>query len=260
MPQLHYDVHDGSGPYLLMMHGMLSSRAQWMLNLEALAEVCRPVVAELWAHGRSPSPEDPALYGPDSYVAQFEAIRADLGAEHWFVCGQSFGAGLTLRYSLDHPDRVLGQIFTNSRSALADAEFVRLNRANADKRAHLLRDHGREGLKKIPVHPIKARRLPAQVKEALVADAELHDPAGFALTFQHSSPYLSVRERAHETKVPTLLVVGEREEVFRPSREFAEAVIAGLEIAATPAGHAVNIESAEIFNQAVAAFIRKHQP
>src|SRR2546427_30665 len=48
---LYYDVHDGTGPYMLMVHGFLSSRAQWGPNLTALARVARPVVLELCGHG-----------------------------------------------------------------------------------------------------------------------------------------------------------------------------------------------------------------
>jgi 2-succinyl-6-hydroxy-2,4-cyclohexadiene-1-carboxylate synthase len=256
--RLFYEVHDGVGPHLLLVHGMLSSRNQWMRNLEALQEVCRPVVVELWGHARSPSPEDTDHYLPEGYLKQFEAIREEVGTEKWFICGQSFGAGLTMRYALEHPDRILGQIFTNSRSALADAETVATYRENASKRAKLLVDHGRDGLEKIPVHPVHAKRMDEDIKEALLADAALHDPDGFAKTFEHSSPNLSVRDRAGETEVPTLLVVGEREEAFRPSREFAEATINNLQVAAAPGGHAVNIQSAEIFNQSVIDFIRKH--
>ncbi|PON15417.1 hypothetical protein C2W62_23895 [Candidatus Entotheonella serta] len=62
----HYDIHDGTGPYLLMVHGFLSSRSQWKLNLDALCQVSRPVVVELWGHGRSPSPDDPHCYHSDA--------------------------------------------------------------------------------------------------------------------------------------------------------------------------------------------------
>ena len=95
-----------------------------MPNLEALSTVATPVVAELWGHGRSPAPEEPAAYHAASYVAEFERIRADVGAERWFVCGLSLGAALTIRYALDHPDRVLGEVFTNSTSALADRAWI----------------------------------------------------------------------------------------------------------------------------------------
>lgn len=86
-PRLHFDVHGRKGPYLLLVHGFLSSRAHWILNLEELSAFCRPVVVELLGHARSPAPDDPLAYAPESYVAEFEAIRKILGAERWLVCG-----------------------------------------------------------------------------------------------------------------------------------------------------------------------------
>ena len=112
------DVHPGEGPPMLLMHGFLSSRAQWVANLEALAAVCTPVTMELLGHGRSEAPSDPAAYAAATYVRRFETLREMLGADRWLVCGQSFGAGLTLRYALEHPNRVIGQVFTNSLSGV----------------------------------------------------------------------------------------------------------------------------------------------
>src|SRR5690349_10998236 len=94
-PRLHRDVHEGRGPFVLLVHGMLSGRSQWRPNLAAIATVARPVVVELWGHGRSPSPQDPDLYHPDGYVREFERIRVELGIERWLVCGQSLGGSLT---------------------------------------------------------------------------------------------------------------------------------------------------------------------
>ena len=73
----YYEVHQGNGPYLLMVHGILSSRAQWRPNLEALKEVCSPVILEPYGHGRSPSPGGAEYYRPAAYVEAFETIRAD---------------------------------------------------------------------------------------------------------------------------------------------------------------------------------------
>src|SRR3954451_12113914 len=81
VPQLHVEVHEGDGPPALLVHGILSSRAQWLLNIEALQRVCTPVVAELWGHGRSPVPDDPVLFAPDAYVELFDGIRASLGVD-----------------------------------------------------------------------------------------------------------------------------------------------------------------------------------
>src|ERR1700676_2263375 len=124
---MNVEIHgDGGKPHLLLVHGLLSSRAQWRPNLEALSAVSTPVVVELLGHGRSPSPTAPEAYSVAAYVRRFEALRERLGLERWFVCGQSFGAGLTIRYALDHPGRIVGQVFTNTMSGLSPAARERL--------------------------------------------------------------------------------------------------------------------------------------
>src|SRR5271157_541104 len=124
---MHVEVHgDGAKPHLLLVHGLLSSRAQWRPNLGALAAVSTPVVVELLGHGRSGAPAGSAAYTVAAYVRQFEALRERLGVRRWFICGQSFGAGLTIRYALTHPDRIVGQIFTNTMSGLSPAARERL--------------------------------------------------------------------------------------------------------------------------------------
>jgi hypothetical protein len=57
--------------------------------------------------------------------------------------------------------------------------------------------------------------------------------------------------------VPALLVCGEREERFAPHRAFAEAHMPLLETAALDGGHAVNIDAASAFNDAVVGFFRR---
>ncbi len=253
--RLHFDAHAGSGPYLLLVHGMLASRAQWLANLAALARVCRPVVVELYGHGRSPAPEDPGAYHPDAYVAEFERIRTALGVERWAVCGQSLGAALTLRYALECPDRVIAQVFTNSNSALAEAGWAPSVRTGMAAVAKAVEARGRAALDAMPIHPSRATRLPADVKAALVADCALHDPVGVARTGLYTVPDSSVRERFPATRVPTLLVCGEREERFAAHRRFAEAALPSLRVVALDAGHAVNAEASAGFDAAVAAFL-----
>lgn len=257
MEKMYYEVHEGNGPYLLLIHGMLSSRAQWKRNLAALARETRPVVMELWGHGRSPSPDDPALYTPEAMVEQVERVRRELGAGQWFVCGQSFGATVTLRYSLLYPDRVRGQIFTNSTSALATKDKVKDLYADVHKLAGNLAKNGQEGLRRMRIHPIHAKRLPPGAQAELLADADLLNPAGIANLFKITSPNASVAEAVHETAIPTLLVVGEQEERFMPHRQYAERHIPGLEVAGIDGGHAANIEAPEAFNAAVLDFIRR---
>lgn len=258
--ELYFEVHSGNGPYLLLVHGILSSRAQWMLNLEALSKITQPVVVELLGHGRSPAPESPEPYRPEGYVRAFEQIRRRLGVSEWLICGQSLGAALTLKYALDHPQRIIAQVITNTASGLREI----INRDEAVKGASYIGQRvlegGAEGIKKIPVHPVNARSLPEEVKEVLVEDSAALSVLGVANAIRYTASDLSLREEIHRNQVPTLLVCGKREERFQPLRDFAAVHMPLLDIIDLDAGHAVNIDAAVEFNEAVCAFFLKYIP
>ena len=58
--------------------------------------------------------------------------------------------------------------------------------------------------------------------------------------------------------MPTLLVCGTQEARFEPRRRFAEQTLPHLEVVEVAAGHAVNLEAADAFNQAAIAFFQRH--
>jgi pimeloyl-ACP methyl ester carboxylesterase len=70
-------------------------------------------------------------------------------------------------------------------------------------------------------------------------------------------PDSSVRTRIGENRVPSLLVVGEREKRFLAHRDYARSHMPQLRIESTDAGHAVNIEAAEPFNRTVVEFLSR---
>jgi pimeloyl-ACP methyl ester carboxylesterase len=255
--RLHAEVAEGgTGPWCLFIHGFLSSRAQWMLNLEALKAVCRPVVIDLWGHGRSPAPVEAKAYTVGSYLEQFESLRERLGAEDWLVYGQSFGAGLGLQYALWHPDRVRAMVFTNTLVALStwDPDLNPGKEAIIDQ---LMGEavQARTALSALPMHPRHARRLPQEVFDAMLADAERLSPRAIALSMLHTAPELSVKDRLTELRQPLLLLNGRFERAFQPLCDFARASLPDLEVLDLDGGHAINVECAEACNQAVADFV-----
>jgi pimeloyl-ACP methyl ester carboxylesterase len=253
--QLNFTVHDGNGPYLLLIHGFLMSATQWQPNVAALARVCRPVVAELWGHGGSPTPDDPSAYSPNGYVEAFEAIRAALAAEHWWLCGYSLGAGLTINYALTRPTRIAGHVFTNSTSGFADAAQLEAWRRGAASAAATIEAGGRAAIERMPVHPRHAKRLPTALYAALCRDAERLNPRGIANTLRYTNPNVSVRSRIDANTRPALLVCGRHESRFQPHRDYAVAHMPRLSVVDIDAGHGVNMEAPEAFNRAVSAFI-----
>jgi pimeloyl-ACP methyl ester carboxylesterase len=255
---LHWEVKRGSGPYLLLVHGFLSSRSQWLPNIEALSKVVTPVIIELFGHGRSPSPKDPQAYTPQGYVKVFEQIRQALSARRWFICGQSLGASLTLHYALSHPKRIQAQIFTNSRSAFYKTDKQLSMRTSKKFSIHMLLEKGTTVLERLPIHPIHARHLSADIKSALVSETANLDPIGVANLMRYTRPETSVRDKIHTNQVPALLVSGRYEKGFQPYRDFVASAMPYLEIIDLDAGHAVNLGDSEGFNKAVTAFIKRY--
>jgi pimeloyl-ACP methyl ester carboxylesterase len=255
---LHVEIHPGAGPHLLLVHGICSSRGQWRPNLAALAQCCTPVVIELLGHGRSKSPLEPDAYRVEAYIERFEAIREGLGAARWAICGQSFGAGLTLNYALAHPDRISAQIFTNSGSALGPSR-PHLSDEARDHRIAAVEAQGRSMLEAMAFYPRRAGRLAPQVEEELVSDAKLISLGGIARSTTVTFPGLSVAGRLGDIRVPTLLVNGRREKGFQPLRELAAKALPGLEIVDLEGGHPVNLDCVDDFNAAAADFLERHR-
>jgi 2-succinyl-6-hydroxy-2,4-cyclohexadiene-1-carboxylate synthase len=255
---MHVEVHgEGRAPHLLMVHGICSSRAQWRPNLAPLAQVATPVVIELLGHGRSASPAEPDGYAVAAYIERFERIRSELGVERWAVCGQSFGAGLTMSYALAHPTHVSAQVFTNSNSALREP-LPTLAPEQLAARVAAIEARGRAGLEAMPFYPKRTGRLAPAVEDELVGDAGLISLAGMARGMTYTIADLSVRNRLADIATPTLLVNGRREKSFQAVRDLAAREIRGLEVVDLEGGHPVNLDCADGFNAAVADFLARH--
>lgn len=258
MSRLHYEVEPGRGPYLLLVHGIISSREQWRPNLPALSEVTRPVVVELLGHGRSPAPPELEAYHPDRYVEAFERIRIELGTERWLLLGQSLGAALTLRYALAHPERAVAHLLTNSNSAFAEPAWEGEIRPGMQRLLSEVEARGNAALERLPIHPRNSRRLPPDVKARLVAEAEHHDPRGVALSLLGTATRSGLGDRLGENRVPTLLACGTREKRFEEHRRRAEQRMPLLQVAELEAGHAVNLDAPEEFNRIAKEFFSRH--
>ncbi len=243
-----------------MVHGFLAGRAIWRANLEALGAVSTPVVIELYGHGRSASPLEPLAYHPDAYVAAFEDIRRELGVDRWFVLGHSLGAALTLRYALDHPDRVIGHVFTNSASALAGRDWREAMVTSAESEADRILEYGLAHLERSKANPARSHRIVPVVREALAVDVPLLQPLGVSGTMRHTGPASTVRERIGGNSRPALLVAGKKERSFAEPCRYVQTAMPNLAIMRVDAGHSPNAEIPDTFNEAVAAFIAGIHP
>ena len=254
--KLAFERHSGpdGGPVLLLLHGFLSSRTQWMANVESLCEFCHPVTIELWGHGRSPAPAEAKYYKTTGYIEAFEAARETIGVESWFTCGQSFSAGLIAHYALQRPQVVRGQVLTNSFSAFSPPTRYGSD-ADREAEARIVEAEGLPAIERFRFHPRYAKRFPADIKEAMLADAARLSPKGIANAIRYTRPELSVLAEFETTLVPTLIINGQRESAFQPLLEGIKPLLQSLKVVDLDGGHSINIEAASKFNEAIKQFI-----
>lgn len=248
MKNLNFDtVGNSANPSILCLHGFMSCNAQWLANQDFLAEHFHLVLVELWGHGQSPEGDDDQ-YTIDGYIEQFEKIREQLDIETWGAIGQSYGAGIVLRYAMRSPG-CQAVLVTNSRSAFGIVESRARNGASNGNKPTSPRD--------LPLHPINARRFPPDVKAALVEAADAMTMSAINKSGR-LAPSLNFVEYLDRLKQPVMLTNGRFEKSFQQDLAGLKKRHPGLNVVDLDGGHSVNIEAATEFNQHAFAFFTAH--
>ncbi|MCO6383046.1 alpha/beta fold hydrolase [Oceanicola sp. 502str15] len=258
MPRMFHELvgDPGDGVPLVLLHGMFASRRMWDLNRTALAARFPLVLVDLPGHGASPPLAASDEATPEALVSELERIREALGVARWCLCGQSFGAGVTLHYGLAHPERVAAQAFTNSRTTFRDA-FGAQETELREGRIARIRAGGREAMGREVFHPRHAKRFPEPIKTVLSQEADGIEIETYLRLIGETAPALSLYGRDARPQRPTLLINGRHERAFQPCRDELAAAWPGMEIADIDGGHAVNIENPEGFDAALIGFLER---
>ncbi|WP_232665517.1 alpha/beta fold hydrolase [Pseudonocardia sp. TRM90224] len=121
----------GSGPPLLLLHGIPETHLMWHRIAPALAERFTVVATDLRGYGGSGTPPSDAEHRPyamRALAADQVEVMARLGHHRFAVAGHDRGARCAYRLALDHPDAVtalavLDVVPTAEAFARADQRF-----------------------------------------------------------------------------------------------------------------------------------------
>jgi pimeloyl-ACP methyl ester carboxylesterase len=94
----------GSGPVVLLIHGITSSSGAWSDVIPALAETHTVVAPDLLGHGGSAKPRGD--YSLGAYASGLRDLLAALGHERATVVGHSMGGGIAMQLAYQFPERV----------------------------------------------------------------------------------------------------------------------------------------------------------
>jgi len=94
----------GSGPVLVLLHGITSTAEAWREVMPRLAERYTVIAPDMIGHGRSAKPRGD--YSLGAYAAGVRDLLAVLGFEKGTVVGHSFGGGIAMQFSYLFPEYV----------------------------------------------------------------------------------------------------------------------------------------------------------
>lgn len=104
--RLNVDVDTGTGPVIVLLHGINSRGSDWSEVVRGLSVNYRVIAPDLLGFGGSPKPDD-LEYTADQHVAALEATLQDLGVvDRFLLVGYSLGGNVAVRYGATYPDRL----------------------------------------------------------------------------------------------------------------------------------------------------------
>jgi pimeloyl-ACP methyl ester carboxylesterase len=257
--RLYYEVQ-GRGPDLLFISGLNGGTWSWYPQVPFFQEHYRTIVFDNRGAGRSDLPPGP--YRMEQFAADARCLLDHLGVGQALVVGTSMGGMIAQALALTAPERVRALVLAGThcgppeRTPPAPGVLQKISQIQGLTQAQIIEKDlpfmfspgflaGQPGA----VEAYRRVQLSAPFQPEFAFYAQLAAIQGFSCCRQ-----------LPDLAVPTLVITGTADVIVPPANG---RLLAGLlpqaelvEIAG--AGHAVNVECAEEFNDSVRRFLQKH--
>lgn len=257
--RLHWRA-SGRGEALLLIHEFGGDSRSWRPQVAHFARRYRCLVYDARGYPPSGVPVDPGAYGQARAVADAVAVLDAAGVRSAHVVGNSMGGFCTLHLGLRHPDRVRSLVVAgcgygahpDTAAAFRGEALALAQQYDTEGAAAVAQSYGR-GPARLPL----LEKDPDGHAEHLRILAE-HDPRGAAWTMrgvQAARPSLYDLPELAALQVPTLVVVGDRDDAALDASLMLRRTIPSAQLAVLPnSGHLTNLEEPALFNHLVEVF------
>ncbi|HEY0762801.1 MAG TPA: alpha/beta hydrolase [Pyrinomonadaceae bacterium] len=248
--KIHY-VEAGSGPTVILLHGLGGSTQVWQLNIAALAEKYHVVVPDQIGFGKSDKPL--VNYRIRTYVDFLDQFCKQLKIERASLVGNSMGGWIAAAFTASFPDRVDKLVLVDAAGHAPPKDF--------DTRVFYgLNPTTRDGMKVLvaKVFYNKLFLTDAAIDQAIATRLAAGD--GYTInsiteSIIRGEDYLD--DTVKTIKRPTLLIWGKQDGLVAVAEgELFKKDIAGSQLVVfDQCGHMPQIEKPAEFNAAVIKFL-----
>jgi pimeloyl-ACP methyl ester carboxylesterase len=262
----------GSGPVLVMIHGIAGSSGTWVPVMPLLAEHYTVIAPDLLGHGESAKPRGD--YSLGAYASGIRDLLGVLGHERATVVGHSLGGGIAMQFAYQFPQMAERLVLVSSGGlgkevspllralSLPGTEYllpVVLAAQLHDVVGTIGRVFGRLGLRADPflgeVWSSWSRLTDVRAQRAFIHTIRaVIDVAG---------QRVSARDRLYlANEVPTLIVWGDRDQVIPVAHgHVAHELMPGSRLEVVEgAGHFLPIERPELLDRLLRDFLSTTKP
>jgi 3-oxoadipate enol-lactonase len=247
--RIHYE-RAGQGPLLALLHGVSTNARSWAHQLQALADTHDVVAWDMRGYGSSSDPEAP--YTMSDLSADLAGLLDHLGVEAAHLCGLAMGGVLALDFYGRYPSRVKSLILAETGAGQAVV--------SGEERQQGVEQRQAAAVEAGPARPKTPMLLSPDAPAEVVAEAEsvmaeMH-PEGYRFAAQ-AYAQTDERELLPRIDVPALVIWSECDTLCpREDAEYLAQNIRGARLEVMPkAGHLVNQENPEAFNNALRRFL-----
>jgi pimeloyl-ACP methyl ester carboxylesterase len=214
----------GSGPVLLLLHGIANSSQTWEHVAPRLSEHFTLIAPDLLGHGESATPRGD--YSLGAHATGVRDLLTALGIEHVTVVGHSLGGGIAMQFAYQFPERCERLVLVSSGGLGREVHLLLRAAAlpGADYVLPLLTSSGVVGVGRRFGGLLRRVRLaPGGDVDVLAQGFASLDNAGSRQAFLHtvraviepSGQRVSAHDRlALASLIPSLIVWGERDSII----------------------------------------------
>ena len=245
---VYYEV-TGEGEPVVLSHGAGGNHAIWFQQVLALARRYKVVTWDQRSFGRTTNRAGVA--GPEAFAADLKALLDHLDISRAHFVGQSMGGWTTMRFAIDHAERVRSIVLADTPGGIMTTEVRHdVEQLGADALAAL----DLAAWEHPAIGPTTSREQPvmAFLYRQIGSVAPPRDPAIAARLFE-----VDYLDEAKQIEVPVLLIVGEEDQLFTPRaiRSVAD-VLQNAQVLEMPGtGHSPYFEKPDPWNEAVLEFL-----
>src|SRR5215213_9365881 len=248
--KIHY-VEAGSGPTVILLHGLGGSTQVWQFNVAALAEKFHVVALDQIGFGKSDKPL--VNYRIRTYVDFLDQFCKQLKIERATLVGSSMGGWIAMWFTATFPDRV-------DKLVLVDAAGYAPPKDLDTRTLFALNPTTREGMKLLAskVFYNKAFLTDAAIDQAIAARLAAGD--GYTInsiteSILRGEDFLD--EAVKTIKRPTLIVWGRQDGLvsLAEGERFNKDIAGSKLVVVDQCGHVPNVEKPGEFNAALLKFL-----